>query len=137
MVSGLKGLWHIALNVTDVQQARAFYERLFGMRVVWQPDPMNVYLSSGQDNLALHQAAPAGPPAGAGSRPQSLDHLGFVMESTDAVDRLFESAQRYGAPIIKPLRRHRDGSYSFYVADPDGNVVQVLYEPLICGRSER
>jgi catechol-2,3-dioxygenase len=28
-------------------------------------------------------------------------------------------------------KRHRDGSYSFYVADPDGNTVQVLYEPTI------
>jgi len=34
--------------------------------------------------------------------------------------------------IVKPLKLHRDGSYSFYLADPDGNTVQVLYEPNIC-----
>ena len=33
--------------------------------------------------------------------------------------------------IAKPLARHRDGSVSFYLRDPDGNVIQVLYEPSI------
>ena len=27
------------------------------MKVVWEPDPDNVYFSSGIDNLALHQIA--------------------------------------------------------------------------------
>ena len=38
---------------------------------------------------------------------------------------------RYGATIAKPPKQHRDGSYSFYFADPDGNVIQALYEPTI------
>jgi hypothetical protein len=32
---------------------------------------------------------------------------------------------------VRRPKRHRDGSYSFYVADPDGNTVQVLFEPTI------
>ena len=52
---GLKGLWHVALKVTDLKRSQAFYEGLFDMRVVWAPDADNVYLSSGRDNLALHQ----------------------------------------------------------------------------------
>ena len=36
-----------------------------------------------------------------------------------------------GVRIIKPIKRHRDGSISFYMADPDGNVIQILYEPTI------
>jgi hypothetical protein len=27
------------------------------------------------------------------------------------------------------LRRHRDGSVSFYIRDPDGNVIQLLFQP--------
>ena len=49
------GLKHLALKVTDLKRSQAFYETLFGMQVVWQPDAENVYLSSGGDNLALHQ----------------------------------------------------------------------------------
>jgi predicted enzyme related to lactoylglutathione lyase len=33
--------------------------------------------------------------------------------------------------IAKEPKQHRDGSYSFYFADPDGNLIQALYEPTI------
>jgi catechol 2,3-dioxygenase-like lactoylglutathione lyase family enzyme len=125
---GVKGLWHLALKVTDLGRSRAFYEALFGMRVVWHPDPENVYLSSGQDNLALHQI-PVGEIADYKQTAQYLDHLGFIMDSSDAVDRLFHEVEQAKATIVHPPKRHRDGSYSFYLADPDGNTVQVLYEP--------
>jgi predicted enzyme related to lactoylglutathione lyase len=36
-----------------------------------------------------------------------------------------------GGTIAKPPKQHRDGSYSFYFSDPDGNLIQALYEPTI------
>lgn len=128
---GLRGLWHLALRVKDLKRSREFYEGLFGLRVVWQPDPGNLYLSSGADNLALHQIAAGDLAAYPDQRGQFLDHLGFVVESEAVVDRLFAEAERRGTPIVHRPRRHRDGSYSCYLADPDGNTVQVLYEPTI------
>jgi len=129
--SGIRGLWHLALKVTDLARSRKFYEELFGMKVVWEPDPENVYLSSGPDNLALHQIPAADVARYRLAKDQLLDHLGFIMDSTASVDRLLKQAERFGATIVKPAKQHRDGSYSFYMADPDGNVVQVLYEPAI------
>jgi len=129
--SGIRGLRHLALKVTDLARARKFYEELFGMKVVWEPDPENVYLSSGPDNLALHQIPAADVARYRSAESQLLDHLGFIMDSTASVDRLQKQAERFGAAIVKPAKQHRDGSYSFYMADPDGNVVQVLYEPTI------
>jgi catechol 2,3-dioxygenase-like lactoylglutathione lyase family enzyme len=102
----------------------------FGMQVVWAPDPQNVYLSSGVDNLALHEL-PAEEPPLAEPQGQVLDHLGFIMASVGGVDRLYQRALEAGIRIVKLPKRHRDDSYSFYLADPDGNVVQVLYEPTI------
>ena len=127
----VKGLWHVALRVTDLQRSQAFYEGFFGMKVVWAPDPDNLYLSSGSDNLALHQLPAAEVADYRGLRAQLLDHIGFIMGSVEAVDRLFERVERDGVKIVKGPKRHRDGSYSFYMADPDDNVVQVLYEPTI------
>jgi catechol 2,3-dioxygenase-like lactoylglutathione lyase family enzyme len=129
--SGIRGLRHLALKVTDLARSRKFYEELFGMKVVWEPDPENVYLSSGPDNLALHQIPATDVSRYRTAKDQLLDHLGFIMDSTASVDRLLKQAERFGATIVKPARQHRDGSYSFYMADPDGNVVQVLYEPAI------
>ena len=125
----------MALRVTDLARSRAFYERFLNMRVVWEPDPENVYFSSGSDNLALHQIPPHDLAQYEPSRGQFLDHVGIILPSPAEVDELFREVQqdgvRYGATIAKPPKQHRDGSYSFYFADPDGNVIQALYEPTI------
>jgi catechol 2,3-dioxygenase-like lactoylglutathione lyase family enzyme len=128
--SGIRGLWHVALRVKDLTRSEAFYRELFGMQVVWRPDSRNVYLSSGADNLALHEI-PADEKTTVDGRPQALDHIGLVVGSTDSVDQLFRHAQQSGVRIVKDPKEHRDGSYSFYLADPDGTVIQVLYEPTI------
>ncbi len=120
-----RGLRHLALRVADVERAKEFYVRVFGMNVVWQPDSDAAYLSSGCDNLALHRG-------NADDRTgQSLDHLGFIVPTIAEVEGAFGWAQQNGISIARPLRHHRDGSVSFYINDPDGNVVQVLYEPSI------
>jgi catechol 2,3-dioxygenase-like lactoylglutathione lyase family enzyme len=128
-----RGLRHLALRVTDVERAKEFYMRVFGMRVVWQPDPDNVYLSSGCDNLALHRDDDDGRLAEgretADTRIQSLHHLGFIVPTIAEVEAGYEWARSRAIEIVQPLRHHRDDSVSFYIRDPDGNVVQVLYEP--------
>lgn len=119
----LLGLRHLALNVRDPQASKRFYCDCFGMTVVWEPDPDNVYLSSGTDNLALHRAAsqPGGP----------LDHVGFVADSPEEVDRRAATLAARGVTIAAPPRDHRDGSRSFYCLDPDGVRIQVLFEPTL------
>jgi catechol 2,3-dioxygenase-like lactoylglutathione lyase family enzyme len=124
-----RGLRHLALTVADVARAREFYERVFAMKLVWQPDPDNAYLSSGCDNLALHRGD-------AGNRAaQSLDHLGFIVASVADLEASYESARREQLDIVKPLKHHRDGSVSFYIRDPDGNVIQLLFEPSISSQT--
>jgi catechol 2,3-dioxygenase-like lactoylglutathione lyase family enzyme len=117
---------HIALRVKDIKRSKAFYREIFGMEVVWEPDPQNVYLSSGCDNLALHELPQGMEPSPAG---QTLDHLGFVVESAERVRALQEEFRAKGVKIVHPFMTHRDGSASFYCADPDGIVIQMLYEP--------
>lgn len=120
-----QGIRHVALRVANVERSKRFYEDVFGMRVVWQPDPDNAYLSSGSDNLALHHEAGLGALSGT----QALDHIGFFVAELGQLERNFEWAQEHGLDIVKPLRRHRDGTYSFYIKDPDGVVVQLIHDP--------
>jgi catechol 2,3-dioxygenase-like lactoylglutathione lyase family enzyme len=127
-------LRHLALRVTDMVQSRAFYEGLLGMKVVWEPDPDNVYLSAGADNLALHQI-PAHELAGYRQHRQFLDHFGFIVASPLEVNQWHDAMRQAGVPIIKPPTRHRDNSVSCYVSDPDGNVIQFIYEPTLSHQS--
>ena len=120
-----RGLRHLALNVKDVARAADFYQRVFGMTVVWQPDTDNVYLSSGCDNLALHRGSVGDCSA------QSLDHLGFIVPTIEELEASYQWVHENQLDIARPLRRHRDGSVSYYIRDPDGNVIQILYEPSI------
>jgi catechol 2,3-dioxygenase-like lactoylglutathione lyase family enzyme len=130
-----RGLRHVALRVTNIVRSRTFYEQLLGMKVVWEPDPDNVYFSSGSDNFALHQIPLPDLALYQPLKVQSLDHIGVILESPDAVDRMYRDVeprlQQLGGRVVTPPKQHRDGSYSFYFSDPDGNAIQALYEPMI------
>ena len=126
-----RGLRHLALRVADVDRASEFYGRVFGMKVVWQPNPDNAYLTSGCDNLALHRGAEPSSNIRANSETDALDHLGFIVPTIAEVEAGYQWALANHLEIVNPLKHHRDGSVSFYLRDPDNNVVQVLYEPAI------
>ena len=130
-IARVQGLRHLALKVRDVEKSKYFYESLFHMTVVWQPDPDNVYMSSGVDNLALHQIPRGELQEYAEGYGQLLDHFGFIMDSPTSVDRLYDIAIAKGVPIVHHPKQHRDGSYSFYLSDPDQLTIQILYEPTV------
>ena len=125
-ITGLKGMRHVALKVKNVAQSKTFYQEILGMDVVWEPDAENVYLSSGCDNIAIHAVSAN---FAASAEEKQLDHLGFIVESTERVKELEQEFIAKGVRIVHPFKAHRDGSASFYCADPDGIVIQMLYEP--------
>src|SRR4030095_14915532 len=104
----LLGLRHVALNVRDVQQSVAFYCSIFGMKVEWAPDPDNIYLTSGSDNLAI----PKLPAAKTADGPQSLNHIGFIVARPEDVDEVTKRVQAQGIKLVEPVRTHRDGARS-------------------------
>jgi catechol-2,3-dioxygenase len=130
-----RGLRHLALRVTNLPRSRQFYEQLLGFEAVWAPDPENIYFSSGVDNLALHQISKTESDSYDASKTQLLDHMGVICDSPKAVDQLYQhiasKIESMGGRITKEPKQHRDGSYSFYFSDPDGNQIQALYEPTI------
>ncbi len=118
------GLRHVALNVENPQRSKEFYTRVLKMQVEWEPDPDNVYLTSdGHDNLAIH-ASPPGPKSREG---QAVDHIGFALPTPESVDEWYAWVKAQNARIVKEIKTHRDGARSFYMADPDGVVIQMIY----------
>ncbi|MBV8802769.1 MAG: VOC family protein, partial [Gammaproteobacteria bacterium] len=94
-------------------------------KIDWRPDNDNLYLTAGSDNLALHRASPDFIPA----KPQRLDHFGFFLDTPEAVDEWHTYLVANKAIIKAPPKNHRDGTRSFYCADPDGNIIQMIYFP--------
>lgn len=119
------GLRHVALLVGDVDRSVSFYTRVLGMQVEWRPDAENAYLTGGTDNLALH--------AGRVQEGVNLDHIGFLVPTPGAVDAWERRFRELGHAPQAPARTHRDGARSFYVRDPDGHRIQILYHPPLSG----
>ena len=120
----LTGLRHVALCVRHFEATERFYAELLGMCVEWRPDADNCYLTSGNDNLALHRAS--GEPAPAGQR---LDHIGFIAARPADVDGWHTFLAAAGVPIVAAPKTHRDGARSFYCQDPEGTTVQIIHHP--------
>jgi catechol 2,3-dioxygenase-like lactoylglutathione lyase family enzyme len=123
----LLGLRHVALNVRNVRESVDFYCNVLGMRVEWEPDPDNIYLTSGSDNLAIHRL-----PDGANPGPiQNVHHIGFIVRRPEDVDLVAERVEAHGIALAEPVKTHRDGARSFYFRDPNGILIQLLYHPPI------
>jgi catechol 2,3-dioxygenase-like lactoylglutathione lyase family enzyme len=120
-----QGLRHVALYIKNFDACRHFYMDLLGMTIDWEPDADNLYLTSGHDNLALHRAPSDFSP----TKHQHLDHMGFFLKERKDVDQWHQYLLAHKVEIKAAPKDHRDGTRSFYCADPDGNVVQFIYYP--------
>ncbi|HZT88291.1 MAG TPA: VOC family protein [Stellaceae bacterium] len=122
------GLTHIAFSVRDLAASVAFYEKYAGMSVVhrridegsvgvaWVTDrtrPFVVVLIEGVGG----SDTPLGP----------FGHLGVACKSRDEVDRLCALAAGEGR-LRKPATDSGPPvGYWAFIADPDGNTLEVSY----------
>ena len=121
----LLGIRHVALFVADLAAAEQFWVDVMGYSVEWRPDPDNVYLVGGRDNLALHRGEAAG-----GGR---LDHIGLAVPAAGDVDAWAAHLASRGVAVDKAPKTHRDGSRSLYFRAPDGLLVQIIHHSPLVG----
>ena len=110
---------HIAIKVKDIERAKAFYIGL-GMKLIWD-DKDWCYLETkpGGDGLAL--LGPGYKAAG----PHFAFHFTNKTEVEKAHSQLTQAGVRVGS-----LHDHRDGTASYYLKDPEGNWLEMLYQPI-------
>jgi len=102
------------IRVADLAVAKDFYVGLFGLEVGMETEWM-VNLGSASNSTAqlqLFRDDSTGPPVAS-------------LEVRD-VDAVHATALRRGCRIVRPLTDEPWGVRRFFVADPDGNVVNVM-----------
>jgi catechol 2,3-dioxygenase-like lactoylglutathione lyase family enzyme len=140
-----RGLRHLALNARHLDAMKQFYVDVLGFEVEWEPDPDNIYLSSGVDNLALHRstalASAASTALAAGRSSEegpavegALEHFGLIVGKADEVDAWAAFLESRGVTLDAKPRTHRDGARSCYFRDPDGNRIQIIHHPPIADK---
>jgi catechol 2,3-dioxygenase-like lactoylglutathione lyase family enzyme len=122
-MNNILGLRHVALVVKNLEACMHFYTTLLGMKLVLQPDPDNVHLSFGDDNLALHRATENFFPG----KNKRLDHIGFFFKKKTDVDSWHKLLSRQGITISSGPKDHGDGTRGLICLDPDGNSVQLIW----------
>lgn len=130
---------HLALHVRDLEACVAFYESYCGMRlthdrvdngkrIVWLAEP-------GKEGEFIVVLIPGGP--GRNQAEADFSHLGFALDSKEAVDALAQQALGEGILEWEPRQEPYPVGYYCGIRDPDGNYVEFSYgQPLGPGAAE-
>lgn len=119
-------LRHIALAVHKLDECEKFYN-LLGMRTELKTADY-IYLAGNGDNISLHKIEDT---FGAIQR---LEHIGFALDSVQAVDQLFHEFQKYKLNIVSSPKTFGIGTHSFSVFDPEGIEIEFTYHPPMWGK---
>lgn len=120
-------LHHVAVCVTDIDRAKRFYRDVLGLREVARPDfnfPGAWY--EFDDGTQLHLIVHDTPRTLRGTTAVDVKdgHLALRVRSYQST---LAHLQRLGAEIVA-LRENKTPWSQIYVADPDGNVVELNAE---------
>jgi catechol 2,3-dioxygenase-like lactoylglutathione lyase family enzyme len=112
---------HLNLAVSDVQQARAFLVKYFGLDLGGKPGNDTIAFLRDDNGLVLtltnvDRAAEVQYPG--------AFHVGFIQESREKVDEINRRLREDGLEVDPPQKLH--GSWAFYFRAPGGFVIEVL-----------
>lgn len=120
--SSIVQIEHAAAWVSDLERARAFYERWFrataGTRYSNAKRNFTSYFLSLGCGARLELMASPGQASGHA-------HLAVSMGSRDAVDRTVKEMEAAGVHIISAPRVTGDGYYEAFVTDTEGNFLEI------------
>ncbi len=141
---------HIGLYTKDLERSIRWYHRILGYRLSDYLPPGNTEEPAAPDGIAWmrysrlhHDLTLVQYPAGALSgedtgRPGNLQQFALHVASEEAVEAAYGAAASAGVGILSPLKRGPLlGILQFYMADPDGNKIEIFHTPGLTLRPER
>jgi catechol 2,3-dioxygenase-like lactoylglutathione lyase family enzyme len=119
------GLAHMALYVSDLQKARAFYKDLLGYE-----EPYTLKREDGSDRIAfikINEDQYLELFAESPKQDGNLNHIAFFTDSAEGMRAYLGSK---GIKVPDKVGKGRIGNSNFNITDPDGHTVEIVqYEP--------
>ncbi|NIR46435.1 MAG: VOC family protein [Gemmatimonadetes bacterium] len=118
----LSHIGQIALTVTDLDRAVAYYSQVLGMRLLFEAPGM-AFFACGDVRLMLGTAGGEA----VDDRPGTI-----IYYQVDDIEAAFETLRERGAEVERePRRAHREEDHELWLAflrDPDGHVLALMSE---------
>ena len=123
----------ITLGVEDLGQSTDFYENKFGWKRSDMSSESIIFYELNGIHLALYDRAELAKdatvdPSGGGFKSFTM---AYNTRSEKEVDDLIESLRKQGVQIIKEPQKVFWGGYSSYIADPDGILWEIAFNPFL------
>ena len=123
----------VGLGVSDLTASNEFYEKQFGWTKLPSSNENITFMQLNGILLSLYPkdklAEDAGVlPEGTGFNSFSL---AYNTHTKEEVDEIFADLKQKGVTIVKPAQEAFWGGYSGYIADPDGHLWEIAYNPYL------
>ena len=123
----------ITLGVKDLNQSIDFYESKFGWKRSELSNENIIFYELNGIHLALYDREKLAKdatvdPSGHGFRSFTMAYNARIEKE---VDDLIESLRQQGVQVIKEPQKVFWGGYSSYIADPDGNLWEIAFNPFL------
>ncbi len=122
----------ITLGVNNLEESKRFYQDKFGWTPLKDSDGIAFFKLNGfilglfpKNELAEDAGVPSD---GHGFRRFTL---AMNLKSEQEVDRAFIELRQKGVKIVKPPEKVFWGGYRGYIADIDGNLWEIAYNPFL------
>jgi catechol-2,3-dioxygenase len=117
------GLTHLAVAVKDLKRTLAFYQGVFGARVMYQEANWAQVSTPGANDIIVFEEKPEL----AGKSSGGIMHFGFRLKEKSDFLNVKEILTRESAEIIE-AGEFVSGEPFIFFSDPDGYKIEVWYE---------
>lgn len=123
----------VGLGVTDLATSNEFYENKFGWTKLSSSNENITFMQLNGILLSLFPKDKLAEDAGVSPEGSGFNSFTLAqnVESKEAVDEIFADLGQKGVTIVKPPQEVFWGGYSGYVADPDGHLWEIAFNPYL------
>ena len=123
----------VALGVNDLKVSSDFYQHQFGWKKMKSSNENITFFQLNGILLSLYPREKLAEDANVSAEGNGFKGftLAFITRTKEEVDSLIKTLENKGVTIIKQPEEVFWGGYSSYIADPDGNLWEIAFNPYL------